>query len=112
MFLAAGQLARHPGLSWQLLVLLAGIHLLHVLAMLALDLPWRSWLAAGGVRRAAARFLAIQIPTQLLAVLALLLLAPSHDGRRPLSAGGLALIGAAALAGLGVLLFGPHADDR
>ncbi|HEY3771559.1 MAG TPA: hypothetical protein VGL69_01065 [Solirubrobacteraceae bacterium] len=111
LFLAVGQLARHPGLSWQLLVLLAGVHLLHVLAMLMLELPWRSWLAPALFVAPLRRFVVIQVTTQLLAVLALLLLAPSHDGHRPLSIGGLAVVGSAALTGLGMLLFGPRADE-
>src|SRR5580700_10623100 len=34
LYLAAGRLAHHAGLSWQFLVVLAGVHLLHVLGML------------------------------------------------------------------------------
>ena len=52
VFLALGQLSRPAALSWQLLVLLAGVHLLHVLATLALGLPWRSWIAAERVHAA------------------------------------------------------------
>jgi hypothetical protein len=45
-------------------------------------------------------------------VLALLLLAPSSDGHRPLTVAGFAVIGAAALAGLALLLTGPRFDER
>jgi hypothetical protein len=58
------------------------------------------------------RFLIVQVPTQLLAVVALLLLAPSPDGHRPLTVAGFAVIGAAALAGLALLLTGPRVDER
>jgi len=111
LFLAAGRLAHHPGLSWQFLVMLFGLHLLHVLAMLALELPWRSWVQPGVFVAPLRRFLVIQVPTQLLAVLALLLLAPSPDGHRPLTVAGFAVVGAVALAGLALLLNGSRLDE-
>ena len=111
LFLAAGRLAHHASLSWQFLVLLAGLHLLHVLAMLALELPWRSWVQPTVFVAPLRRFLVIQVPTQLLAVLALLLLAPSPDGHRPLTVAGFAVVGAVALAGLALLLTGPRLDE-
>jgi hypothetical protein len=104
LFLAAGRLAHHPALSWQFLVLLAGVHLLHVLAMLALELPWRSWVQPAVLVAPLRRFLMIQVPTQLLAVLALLTLAPRPNGHRPLTVTGFAVVGAVALAGLALLL--------
>ena len=110
LFLAAGRLAHHAGLSWQFLVLLAGLHLLHVLAMLALELPWRSWVQPEVFVAPLRRFLVIQVPTQLLAILALLLLAPSPDGHRPLTVAGFGVVGAVALAGLALLLVGPRPD--
>ncbi len=112
LFLAAGRLAHHPGLSWQFLVMLLGLHLLHVLAMLALELPWRSWVRPGVFVAPLRRFLVIQVPTQLLAVLALLLLAPSPDGHRPLTVAAFAVVGAVALAGLALLLTGSRLDER
>jgi hypothetical protein len=112
VFLAAGQLARHPGLSWRFAVLLAGLHLLHVLAMQTLELPWRSWLAPAVLVAPLRRFLVIQVPIQLLAVLALLLLARGHDGHRPLTVAGFAVVGIVALAGVGLLLLGPRVDDE
>jgi hypothetical protein len=111
LFLAAGRLAHRPGLSWQFLVMLFGLHLLHVLAMLALGLPWRSWVRPGVFVAPLRRFLVIQVPTQLLAVLALLLLAPSPDGHRPLTVAGFAVVGAVALAGLALLLTGSRLDE-
>ena len=56
------------------------------------------------------RFLVVQVPTQLLAVLALLLLAPSPDGHRPLTVAAFAVVGAVALAGLALL--GARLDER
>lgn len=111
LFLAAGRLAHRPGLGWQFLVLLAGLHLLHVLAMLALELPWRSWVQTAVFVAPLRRFLVIQVPTQLLAVLALLLLAPSSNGHRPLTVAGFAVVGAMALAGLALLLTGLRLDE-
>ena len=111
LFLAAGQLARHPALSWQLLVLLAGLHLLHVLAMLALEVPWRDWVQPAVFAAPLVRFLVIQVPSQLLAVLALLLLAPGHNGHRPLTVTGFGVIGAGAVAGLALLLLGPRLEE-
>jgi hypothetical protein len=112
LFLAAGRLAHRPVLSWQFLVLLAGLHLLHVLAMLALELPWRSWVQTAVFVAPLRRFLVIQVPTQVLAVVALLLLAPSPDGHRPLTVAGFAVVGAIALAGLALLLTALRLDDR
>jgi hypothetical protein len=107
LFLAAGQLARHAHLTWRFLVLLAGLHLLHVLANLALELPWRAWIQPAAFVAPLRRFLSIQIPTQLLAVVALLLLAPNHSGHRLLSTAVFAVVGAGALAGLAMLLLRP-----
>ncbi|MGH9090006.1 MAG: hypothetical protein ACRDZR_01285 [Acidimicrobiales bacterium] len=113
LYLAAGQLAHRPGLSWRFLVLLAGLHLLYVLSMLALALPWRSWVQPAVFVAPLLRFLAIQVPTQLLAVVALLLLAPSVNGHRPLTVAEFAVIGALSLAGLALLLVGPRLhEDR
>jgi hypothetical protein len=111
VFLALGQLSRPAALSWQLLVLLAGVHLLHVLATLALGLPWRSWIAPSVFTRPLLRFFAIQIPAQLLAVVTLVLLAPNAHGHRPLAVAEFTVVGAAALAGLTVMLLSRRADD-
>jgi hypothetical protein len=111
VFLALGELNRPAALSWQLLVLLAGVHLLHVLATLALGLPWRSWIQPSVFTRPLLRFLAIQILVQLLAVVTLLLLAPNAHGHRPLTVAEFTLVGAAALAGLALLLLRRRADD-
>jgi hypothetical protein len=110
VFLALGELGRPAGLSWQLLVLLAGVHLLHVLGTLALALPWKSWLEPRVFRRPLLRFVAIQIPVQLLAVVTLLLFAPNAHGHRPLTFAAFAIVGAAALAGLTLLLLRRRAD--
>jgi hypothetical protein len=111
LFLMAGQLARHADLTWRFLVLLAGLHLLHVLASLALELPWRSWIQPAVFVPPLRRFVLIQIPTQLLAVCALLLLAPNHDGHRPLTVAASAVVGAAALGGLTLVFVRPRVVD-
>jgi len=111
VFLAIGQLHQHADLTWRFLVLLAGLHLLHVISMLALELPGRSWVEPAVFRAPLRRFLGIQLPTQLLAVVALLLLAPSRNGDRPWTVAEFSVIGAVALAGLALLLLGPSADE-
>jgi hypothetical protein len=111
VFLAIGELSRSAGLTWQLLVLIAGVHLLHLLAMLALTLPWRSWLQPRVFARPLLRFAAIQIPVQLLAVAALLLLAPDAHGHRPLTVAAFTVLGTIALAALALLLLRRRADD-
>lgn len=104
LFLTAGQLAyHHDTLSWRLPVLLAGIHLIHVLAMLTLELPRRSWLQPAVLLAPLRRFVAIQLPSQALAVVVLLLLAPGASGHRP-SVGAFSAVGAVALVGLALLL--------
>lgn len=105
LFLALGQLTRHLDLTWRFLVLLAGVHLLHVLAMLTLELPWRSWVQPAVFVPPLIRFIAIQVPTQALAVVVLRLLAPTANGHRPLTLAAFAVIGSVALAGLVLLLF-------
>jgi hypothetical protein len=112
LFLAAGRLAHHPGVSWQFLVLLAGLHLLHVLSMLSLELPWRSRVQPMVFVAPLRRFIAIQVPTQLLAVLALVVLAPRPDGHRPLTVAGFSAVGALAMAGLALLVTRPHHGER
>lgn len=100
VFLAVGQLAHREGLNWRFLLLLAGLHLLHVLALWILELPWRSRVQPAVFAPGLIRFLAIQVPVQLVAVLFLLLLAPRASGHRPLTIALCAVFGAAALVGL------------
>lgn len=104
VFLALGQLSHRATLSWQLLALLAGVQLLHLLASLTLMLPWRAWVQPAVLTPPLLRFIAIQIPVQLVAVVVLLLLAPNGHGHRPLTVPAFTVIGAAALAALAVLL--------
>jgi hypothetical protein len=111
VFLALGELNRPATLSWQLLVLIAGVHLLHVLATFTLGLPWRSWIQLRAFTQPLRRFLTIQIPVQLLAVATLLLFAPNAHGHRPLTVAEFSVIGAAALAGLTLLLLNGRTDD-
>jgi hypothetical protein len=108
LFLALGRFAHHPALSWQFLVLLAGLHLIHVLSMLTLGMPLRSWVQPAVFVAPLIRFVSIQVPTQALAVVALLLMAPSANGHRPLTVGAVAVIGTFALAWLAVMLLRPR----
>ena len=111
LYLTIGELAHRAELSWRFLVLLAGLHLLHVLAMWVLELPWRSKVQIAVFVPGLLRYLAIQVPVQVLAVLALLLLAPNPNGHRPLTIAGCAVVGAAALVGLAVRLTRPLRED-
>ena len=112
VFLALGELGHHAALSWRLLALVAGVHLLHVLGTLTLGLPWRSWVQPSVLTRPLLRFIAIQVPVQLLAVASLLLLAPNDHGHRPLTVAAFSVIGAVALGGLALLLLGTRGDSR
>jgi hypothetical protein len=112
LFLAAGQLAHHAELNWRFMVLLAGLHLLHVLSMWVLELPWRSRVQPSVIVAPLLGFLVIQVPVQLLAVVALVLLAPSTNGHRPLTITGFAMVGAVALAVLALWLTRPHHDEN
>jgi hypothetical protein len=104
LFLAIGQLPHQVALSWRFMILLAGLHALHVLGLWILELPWRSRVQLAVFKRALLRYLAIQVPVQLLAVLFLLLLAPSASGHRPLTIAACAVVGAAALVGVAARL--------
>lgn len=112
LFVAAGELTRRDTLSWHVLVLLAGIHLIHILAMLSLELPRRSWVHPAVFAAPLRRFVAVQVPAQALAVLVLLLLSPDAAGHRPLRAGALAVVGAAAFVGLALVLLEARPDER
>jgi hypothetical protein len=111
LFLAASRVGAHSRLDWRLLVLMAGLHLPHVLAMLSLQLPVRSWAQPAVFIAPLRRFVAIQIPSQVIAILALLLLV-DHNGHRGLDAAALTPLGAIAVAGLGVPLFGAHSNNH
>lgn len=112
LFLALGQLTRHDALSSRFLVLLAGLHLLHVLAMLSLEVPARSWMQPTVLVAPALRFVAIQVPSQILAIAAMLLVAPRPNGHRPLTIAAFALLGALALVGLVLVLLRPPSADE
>jgi hypothetical protein len=111
-YLAAGRLAYHPALSWRFLVVLAGVHLLHVLAMMNLQLPRRGTVQASVFLAPLRRFVAIQVPAQLCAVMALAVLAPTRSGHRPLTISVVAAAGAAALIGVAVLVSAPRRAQR
>ena len=112
VFLALGELARPAGLTWQLLALIAGVHLLHLLVMLALAVPWRSWLQPRIFKRPLLRFLAIQIPVQMLAAIGSSLFAPDAHGQRPLTVAAFTIVGAVTLATLALLMLKRRADDN
>ena len=104
LFLALGELGHRAVLDWRILVLIAGVHMLHILAGLSYVVPWRSWLSPVALLAPLRRFVVIQVPCQLIAVGALELLAPAANGHRPLTFAAFTLAGAAALALLARLL--------
>lgn len=112
LFLAAGQLAHRAALSWRFMVLLAGLHALHILAMWVLEVPVRSWVQPGVFVAPFRRFIVIEIPLQLFAVISLLVLGPHSNGHRPLTIVGFAIVGAVALGCLALRLTGPQPDKN
>jgi hypothetical protein len=98
LFLGASRLPHHSSpLQWQFFVLLAGLHLLHLLAAQTLEFPWRGSVQLAVFRRPLLRFLAIQIPVQALAVVALAVLAPRPNGSRHVTLAAFGIVGALAL---------------
>jgi hypothetical protein len=108
LFLALGQLAHDARLDWRVLVLLAGLQLLHTAAILTLELPWRARVQPQVFIAPVARFLTIQIACQPLAIITLILLAPKHNGHRPLTLTAIGTIGAIAIASLTILMLRPR----
>ncbi|MDA8291379.1 MAG: hypothetical protein M0Z33_06850 [Actinomycetota bacterium] len=102
--LALGELVHRAQLSWQFLVLLAGVHVLHALGLLAAEMPARSWFDPRVLVAPLVRVVAIQVPAQALAAGALLLLAPGAHGHRPVTVAAFAVIGVVALAGMMLVL--------
>lgn len=99
------QALRDPSLDWHFFALLAGVHLVHVLAAQVLVLPTRGWLQLAVFRRPLLRYLAIQVPAQGLAVLVLAL--QSAGDAAGIAPAAFAIVGAVALVALTVLLVMP-----
>jgi hypothetical protein len=102
-----GQFSRPAGLSWQFFLLLAGVHLLHVLGSLAVQLRWRAWIQVGVFRRLLLRFVVVQVPVQLVGGIVVWLLEPNSHGHRPVSWPGFAALGALGLLALAAALIVP-----
>lgn len=112
-FLAASQLTRHPAVfNWRFMMLLAGLHLLHVLAAQLRQLPWRITVQLAALARPLLRFVAIQVPVQLVAIAILALLAPESQGSQRLLVTGLGIAGSGALLVTALLLVVPLMRDR
>jgi hypothetical protein len=88
-------------------LLLAGLHLLHVLAAQTLALPWRGWMQPGVLGRPLLRFAAVQVPVQAVALAVLTLLAPRPDGTAQVLLPAVGIVGGAALVVLTLLLIVP-----
>jgi hypothetical protein len=113
LFLGASRLPHGTSpLGWQFLVLLAGLHLLHVIATQTLEIPPRCWVQLAVFRRPLLRFLAVQVPAQLVAALVLLLLAPDSHGHRPATLPFFGVLGTAALLVVTLLLAVPLLRER
>jgi hypothetical protein len=110
LFLAASLLPHDPTLSLRFVALLAGLHLLHVLAAQTVQLPCRCWVQVRALARPLLRFAVIQLPVQGMAVTVLLLVPRSGAAHRALPAFG--VIGAVALVILALLLAAPLLRER
>jgi len=105
MLLGASMLWHEQRVDWRLFVLIAGVHALHVLASQLLWLRWRGGIQASALGRPFLRFVLIQAPTQLAA---LVVLAVAPAGRAPW----FAILGAAALVTLALVLARPLLRER
>lgn len=110
ILLSLSQLSRDPSATdWRPYALLAGLHLIHVLASLALVVPVRGMIDARVFLRVLRRFAIVQVPCQ--ALLVLLLVVFSTE-RFSLAIPWLAPLGAAALVVLAAILIIPLARRR
>ena len=108
--LAGTVLTRHPDpLDWHPYALVAGVQAAHVLASWMLVAPARSRVQLRALAPSARRFLAIQVPTQLL-IVATLWLAAATTPRGALPA--IAVVAAGALTCLALVLVGPLLRER
>ncbi len=108
--LAGTVLTRHPDpLDWHPYLLVAGVHAAHVLASWMLVAPPRSRVQLHALVPSALRYLAIQVPTQLL-IVATLWFASATTPRAALPA--IAVVAAGALAALALILLGPLLRER
>ena len=98
--------------DWHFFVLLAGLHLLHVLATLTLAHPWRSWVQLAAIRPPLHRYLAVQVPVQIVALLTLALLAPGPDGSAHVTVPAVGIAGAAALVLITLRLIVPMLREK
>ncbi|WP_426515193.1 hypothetical protein ACPPVQ_11290 [Diaminobutyricibacter sp. McL0618] len=108
--LAGTVLTRHPDpLDWHPYVLVAGVHAAHLIASWMLVAPARSRVQLRALAPTAARFVAIQVPTQLL-IVATLWLASATTPRGALPA--IAVVAAGALGALALVLLAPLLRER
>ncbi|TQM02867.1 hypothetical protein [Pseudonocardia kunmingensis] len=113
LLLAGTQLRELPSAQdGRFYLLLAGLHLVHVLAAQALALPWRGRVQLAVLRRPLLRFVAVQVPVQATAFAALALLAPGPDGAAPFVLPVAGVAGGAALVAVTVVLIVPLLRER
>jgi len=93
-------------------LLLAGLHLLHVLGALALALPWRGRVQLAVLRRPLLRFVAVQVPVQVVAAAALAILTPRPDGSANIVLPAVGAVGASALVVVTLLLVAPLLREK
>ncbi|MEO8906946.1 MAG: hypothetical protein ABI310_02605 [Microbacteriaceae bacterium] len=112
LLLGAGVLWREPSpLDLHFYLLLAGAHLLHLLASYALVIPVRSRLQLRAFGAPLRRYLLIQVPVQLAAALALFAFSP-RIGHVASAIPAAAAVAAAALILLTVVLTGPLLREK
>ena len=112
LLLAGNQAVQDPSThEWKLFVLLAGLHLVHVIASQLLVLPARGWIQLRVFGKPLKRFLVIQVAAQLTAALVLLVLLP-RTASLHLSLPALGIVGAGALVVLAIVLIAPLVREK
>jgi hypothetical protein len=94
--------------NWRFYIVLAGIHLVHVLAAQALSVPVTAWLQLRVLVRPLRRYVVIQVISQALAVLVLVVTAGAHNISLPV----LGILGAVALIAIALVLVIPLLREK
>lgn len=113
VLLGASVLVRTPSPEDpRIYLLIAGVHLLHLLASYAAVIPPRSWVQLRAFASPLRRFIFIQVPAQLAAGVALYAFSPRFDGAPGAVVPVLGAIAAAALVVLTLVLIVPLRSEK
>jgi len=105
--LGSSLLTRTPSaLDGRIYALIAGIHLLHLLAAYARVVPGESWVQLRAFAAPLRRYVLVQVPVQLIAALALFAFAP-RSGAQPVVLPIIGVVAALALVVLAIVLVVP-----